>query len=45
MRKHAQFFPNVVDLPDQPGYGEIKERVRAPETRAVERVQVVSGSR
>ena len=37
-------FSNFVDLPDQPGCGEIGERVRAPGTRAVARVQVVSGS-
>ena len=38
-------FSNFVCLPDQPNWGEIGERVGAPGTRAVARVQVVSGSK
>ena len=46
-RRDAQpcaVFWNVVDLPDQPGRGEIGDAVRAPGTRAVARGQVDSGS-
>ena len=36
-------FSNFVDLPDQPGYGAIAERVRTPGAPAVALYRSVSG--
>ena len=45
VREHVHFFSNFGDLPDQPGCGEIGERVRAPGAPAVALYRSVSGSK